>query len=68
MPKWLKNMFSTPSVHTLQITELDNAERELLKAKTARDYAESIVAYNEVRIQRLRKALDCKEKLHEIAG
>lgn len=68
----LKKTFRKLSVRELQINELDIAERELLEAKTARDYADAIVRYNEMRIARLSKSLGCmakaQEKLHEIAN
>ena len=41
--------------------ELDTARRDLLLAETALDYAESMVLYNNQRIERLTTAL--KERL-----
>jgi len=41
--------------------ELDAARRDLLIAETAKDYAESMVLYNNQRIERLTEAL--KERL-----
>lgn len=38
--------------------ELDTARRGLLEALTARDYAESMVAYHERRLDRLRSMMD----------
>ena len=37
--------------------ELDTARRDLLLAETARDYAESMVLYNNQRIERLMGAI-----------
>jgi hypothetical protein len=39
------------------VRELDVAKRGLLLAETARDYAESVVLYNNQRIERLTTAL-----------
>lgn len=46
-------IFRTPTAEQLAQRELDEAKRELLKAQSARDYAEAICAYNTERIGRL---------------
>jgi hypothetical protein len=44
--------------------ELDTARRDLLLSETARDYAESMVLYNNQRIERLTAALkECFKKV-----
>lgn len=42
--------------------ELADAELSMLEAQTAREYAESVMAYNDARIKRLRKFLAGLEK------
>jgi len=37
--------------------ELAEAELSMLQAQTAREYAESVISYNDARIKRLRKFL-----------
>jgi len=58
---WIKRMYTPATCEELMVRELDTARRDLLLAETARDYAESMVLYNNQRIQRLTEAL--KEKL-----
>lgn len=42
--------------------ELADAELSMLEAQTAKEYAESVMAYNDARIKRLRKYLATMEK------
>ena len=58
---WLKKLYVSATCEELMVRELDTARRDLLLAETARDYAESMVLYNNQRILRLTEAL--KERL-----
>ena len=58
---WLKKIYVPATCEELMARELDAARRDLLLAETARDYSESMVLYNNQRIQRLTEAL--KERL-----
>jgi hypothetical protein len=58
---WIKRMYAPATCEELMVRELDTARRDLLLAETALDYAESMVLYNQQRIQRLTEAL--KERL-----
>ena len=58
---WLKKIYVPATCEELMVRELDASRRDLLLAETARDYAESMVLYNNQRIQRLTEAL--KERL-----
>lgn len=49
----LPNPFRTPSPQELMARELDQAQRGLLEAHSAREYAESMVDYHSKRIERL---------------
>jgi len=42
--------------------ELEEAQRSLLAAQTAKDYATNMVLYHETRIHRLNKFLDAQRK------
>lgn len=53
VPDFVKTMFSTPKAESIAFNELEEAKRQLLEMQTARDYAESMVRYNEARIERL---------------
>ena len=55
--EWVKQMYTPVSCEELMVRELDTARRDLLLAETARDYAESMVLYNNQRILRLTEAL-----------
>ena len=57
----LKKIYVPATCEELMSRELDTARRDLLLAETARDYAESMVLYNNQRIERLTTAL--KERL-----
>jgi hypothetical protein len=56
----LKQLFSPPSAKELAAKELATAERSLLEAQSAAEYARSIVIYNRDRIERLRAYLEGK--------
>jgi len=58
---WLKKIYVPATCEELMVSELDTARRDLLLAETAKDYAESMVLYNDQRIERLTEAL--KERL-----
>jgi hypothetical protein len=51
------NPFRKPAAHTLALEELQEAERQLLQAQTAMEYAKNMVDYNRARVTRLRKYL-----------
>ena len=53
-----RRLFATPSARELAQRELDEAERELLKAQTAMDYAACMVDYHQARIVRLKITLE----------
>ena len=50
----LKTLFTTPTATELAAKELAEAQRQLLSAQTAEEYARSMVAYNSQRIARLK--------------
>ena len=54
---WLKKLYFPATCEELMVRELDTARRDLLLAETAKDYAESMVLYNQQRIERLSAAL-----------
>jgi len=54
---WFKKLYIPATCEELMVRELDTARRDLLLAETARDYAESMVMYNNQRIDRLTAAL-----------
>jgi len=54
---WIKRMYTPATCEELMARELDAARRDLLLAETAKDYAESMVLYNNQRIERLTTAL-----------
>jgi len=55
--EWIKRMYTPATCEELMVRELDTARRDLLLAETAKDYAESMVLYNQQRIERLTAAL-----------
>jgi hypothetical protein len=59
--EWIKQLYTPATCEELMARELDTARRDLLIAETAKDYAESMVLYNDQRIERLTEAL--KERL-----
>lgn len=54
----LTSLWRKPSPEEMMARELDDARRALLEALSGRDYAESMVAYHERRIDRLRSMMD----------
>ncbi len=48
-----RNWFRTPSPEMLATNELDQARRSLLEAHSAAEYADSMIAYHQARIDRL---------------
>lgn len=55
--KDITNLFRTPTALEIAARELAQAERALLEAETAREYATAMVEYNKERIYRLRRYL-----------
>jgi hypothetical protein len=53
MLKELLETFRPPSAHIIAMRELEEAQRELLRTQSAKEYAESMVTYHEARIARL---------------
>jgi hypothetical protein len=47
-------LFKTPTPLEIAAREVAEAERQLLSAHTAREYADAMVMYNQERIHRLR--------------
>ena len=54
---WFKKLYIPATCEELMVRELDTALRDLLLAETSRDYAASMVMYNNQRIDRLTEAL-----------
>lgn len=52
--------FRTPSADELAVRELQEAQRELLKAESGREYADSLVRYHTARISRLTARVGAK--------
>lgn len=46
-------LLTSPKLEDLQRKELESAQKELLAAQTARDYAEAMCSYHQARIDRL---------------
>ena len=59
--EWIRRLYTPATCEELMARELDAARRDLLLAETALDYSESLVLYNNQRIERLTTAL--KERL-----
>ena len=59
---WLKKLYVPATCEELMARELDAARRDLLIAETAKDYAESMVLYNNQRIERLTEALNLRRE------
>lgn len=55
---WLKKLSSRITPQELAQDELKEAERALLGALTGREYADSLVTYNEARVRRLKAFLE----------
>lgn len=51
--QWTRNLFRPPSAEALALRELEDAKRRLLDAQSAREYAEAMCKYHDVRIKRL---------------
>ena len=54
---WVKHLYTPATCEELMARELDAARRDLLIAETALDYSESMVLYNNQRIERLTAAM-----------
>ena len=50
---WIRQLYTPATCEELMAREIDTARRDLLLAATARDYAGSIMLYNNQRIERL---------------
>ncbi len=62
----LKDLFSRPTATKLAEEELRNAEKSLLEAQSAMEYASAIVSYNQNRVARLRDFIkDSNAKTNE---
>ena len=55
--EWIRRMYTPATCEELMARELNAARRDLLLAETAQDYAESVVIYNNQRIERLTAAM-----------
>ena len=55
--EWIRHLYTPATCEELMARELDAARRDLLLAETALDYSESLVLYNNQRIDRLTAAL-----------
>jgi len=55
--EWIRQLYTPATCEELMSREIDTARRDLLLAETAKDYAESMVLYNNQRIERLTAAL-----------
>ena len=53
----LRTLFRKPSPLSLASAELEDAQRELLAASSAAEYAEAMVLYHTGRIERLRECV-----------
>ena len=53
----IKRLYQAPTVTELAAKEMAEAERGLLRAQSAREFADSDVAYHQQRIKRLRAFL-----------
>jgi hypothetical protein len=58
----IKNLFTPLTPAQASQKELEDAQREVLKAYTGKDYAESVIAYHEKRIERLKAFLEGESK------
>jgi len=57
MKPFLHNIFARATVMELAATELADAERDLLAASSAAEYADALIAFNTTRIDRLKSVL-----------
>jgi hypothetical protein len=53
----IRKLFHPRAAEALAAQELENAQRELLEAQSAREYAAAMVTYHEARITRLQAVL-----------
>lgn len=53
----IRSLFRRPSPAMLAARELATAELDLLQARSAAEYASSLIGYHDTRIKRLRKFL-----------
>jgi hypothetical protein len=60
---WFKRITRRTTPAEAAARELAEAEMSVLEARTAVEYSESIVVYNETRIKRLKKFLAGLEKM-----
>ena len=51
--EWIRQLYTPATCEELMAREIDTARRDLLLAATARDYAGSVMLYNNQRIERL---------------
>jgi hypothetical protein len=51
--EWVKSAYATPTAESLALRELEDSNRRLLEAQTAREYADSMCKYREAQIKRL---------------
>lgn len=58
LKQYIVSLYRTPTPLEMATAELAEAERKLLAALTARDYAETEVDYNRRRITRLRQYIN----------
>ncbi len=54
----LLKIFRKQSLAQVVLNELEDAKRSKLEAESGKEYAESLVAYNDARIKRLTARLD----------
>jgi hypothetical protein len=54
----IKNLFSKPSALELARVEMEEAERERLKAQSYHDYYSNIIEYHTARIKRLNNYIE----------
>lgn len=57
MKKLIRRVFGRITPAEMAAKELADAELAVLEARTAKEYAASVIIYNETRISRLRKFL-----------
>jgi hypothetical protein len=57
MKSFIIKLFQKPSARSLAQAELEEVRRELLKAQTARDWAEAQVSYRNTQVVRLEAIL-----------
>lgn len=65
MIQQLIETFRPPSANQLAQRELEEAERDFLRAKSSEEYAANMARYHLARIQRLRKHLAYDEQINE---